>query len=782
MQRISTAASLAIALLTASVLGTVSPAHAACFRERVVDRWPSAVVPVFLHESLSDEQRATFANVAEYVQLMTDIRFEARLSDGPGVLAIRQYDESEYVPWTRTIRWHNASHYTLLHEFSHAIGLEHEQQRSDRNDTIEVLPQNILPGSRHAYEKLEWPTPIGEFDFDSVMMYHSCSHIDLPEPEICNSSTDESLLTMRRVEPDPVTGSRFIAAQPDRYSVTDQSAIHQYYSGLSVDAVDVTIESAADAAAFCAAAPLGRIIVGDVRLAGSDSLVIPCLKRVVGDVTVQDFEGDLLELPSLVSVSGTVRVVDAPNLGLVDLSMLRVAQDVDLLSLPTLDSLSLGLEVVFGELLVVDLPVLRDLDLSSLRRAGHVRIDENDALRSVDANRLEVVASHPVFGGFPGAMRPIPPPTRFEVAFNPELQWLSVPQLRVVGEVSIEGNASLRQANLPLLGHDAAGEVMRVEVLRNTALQGVSLDALTVVGTLEIIENSNEVFAIHVPVLQLVFGSFRVVSNPFLTRLEASQLAGVADPLDVSDNRRLTYVGLPMLTDAAALEVEDNPVLHTVDLPKLANIDTMLSFTFDGTLGYVSFRRNPALLGVRLPALATVSSSFSVESCGSVSTLDLPLLTESDDLLVSGTSLVELTLPSLATVGDITVASNPQLDRVLAAALADEAGVVRVFDNASLRVVGSTVTMVDGLFVIGNGHAGGANLVLGLQRLTEIAGEFEVDENPTLQSFRHLDPSLLGSLEHVVGDARLRTVARQAAQNLVDAVPQWDGVVSVEDL
>lgn len=774
MPRILTVARFAAALLIASLVGTASPARAALFRERVVDHWPGAIVPFFLHESLTQEQRATFAIVAEYVELMTNIRFEERATNGPGVLAIRQHDESEYVAWSRTIRWSDASRSTLLHEFSHAMGLQHEQQRTDRDDAVEVLFHNIRPLKRYAYDRLPWPTPIGDFDFDSIMMYNSC---DFRHPDIigfCGLGMDDALATMIRNEPDPETGSRLILVEPDRYSATDLRAIHQFYSGFAVDALDVTLESAAEAAAFCGVAPNGRIIVGDVTLSGPDSLVIPCLQRVVGSLTIQGFQGEVVELPSLVSVHGTVRVVDAPDLALLDLSALRVAHDVDMLSLPSLDSLSLGLEVVFGSLLVSDLLALRTLDLSSLRRVADLTIGDNAALRTIVARNLHSVATHPMFeDATVGTL---------QVAENPALELLSVSQLQLAGVVSIEGNAQLRQVNLPALGHEASGAILRVEVLQNTALEGVSLDSLANVGTLNISENSNEFFAIHVPVLDTVYGRLRVASNPFLTRLEASQLKHVFDPLEVTDNRRLTHVQLPALTATAALVVVGNEVLHTIDLPVLESVDVVYSFSLDRSLGFASFRDNPALTALALPALVSTSASLTVESCAGLSTLDLAQLVDTRDLLIAGTSLLEVWLPTLTTVGDVTIASNSLLESVKAPQLADGVGIVRVIDNAALWLLGARLTDVEGLVVVGNGHAAASDLVLALPWLTDIGGSFEVDDNPRLQSFRFLDPGLWGNLDHVAGDARLRTAVRQAAEDLVANVPRWDGSVLIEDL
>ncbi|UYV68855.1 hypothetical protein LAZ67_6001288 [Cordylochernes scorpioides] len=62
---------------------------------------------------------------------------------------------------------------TILHELNHAVGFDHEHSRSDRDDYIEILWDNIKEGGKEYFEKLEphdnrLLTP---FDFDSIMLY-----------------------------------------------------------------------------------------------------------------------------------------------------------------------------------------------------------------------------------------------------------------------------------------------------------------------------------------------------------------------------------------------------------------------------------------------------------------------------------------------------------------------------------------------------------------------------------------------------------------------------------
>ncbi|XP_072291317.1 hatching enzyme 1.2-like isoform X2 [Eucyclogobius newberryi] len=63
-------------------------------------------------------------------------------------------------------------HSTVQHELLHALGFNHEQCRSDRDQYIKVLWHNIQSGLAYAFDKIQTLNQNTPYDYNSVMQYH----------------------------------------------------------------------------------------------------------------------------------------------------------------------------------------------------------------------------------------------------------------------------------------------------------------------------------------------------------------------------------------------------------------------------------------------------------------------------------------------------------------------------------------------------------------------------------------------------------------------------------
>ncbi|XP_029000641.2 low choriolytic enzyme-like [Betta splendens] len=62
-------------------------------------------------------------------------------------------------------------HNTVQHELLHALGFNHEQTRSDRDNYIRVYWENIISGMEHNFDKINTLNQGTPYDYNSVMQY-----------------------------------------------------------------------------------------------------------------------------------------------------------------------------------------------------------------------------------------------------------------------------------------------------------------------------------------------------------------------------------------------------------------------------------------------------------------------------------------------------------------------------------------------------------------------------------------------------------------------------------
>ncbi|GIY43509.1 astacin-like metalloprotease toxin 1 [Caerostris darwini] len=143
-------------------------------------RWSGAEIPYVIDSSFTGKMTEALKKGMGHISENTCIRFVPRKNERDYIKVF--YGSGCYAHWGRIggeqsvslgLGCHDLG--TVVHELLHAVGFEHEHNRSDRDDYITVNWENIDRGFEDSFEPLmpHEERLLTDFDFDSVMLYGS---------------------------------------------------------------------------------------------------------------------------------------------------------------------------------------------------------------------------------------------------------------------------------------------------------------------------------------------------------------------------------------------------------------------------------------------------------------------------------------------------------------------------------------------------------------------------------------------------------------------------------
>lgn len=161
-------------------------------------RWPDALVPYTFQDDWGDDtvdamMRQRIRDAMDEIEAVTALRFVPRDGQEDFVRLQNSSGCSAHVGRQRGLQRINLStncgKWSVVHEILHALGINHEHTRHDRDDSVQINFDNIRSGKKHNFETSGIAFDFGNYDLDSVMHYSSRAFCKKDEDDNCVGDT-----------------------------------------------------------------------------------------------------------------------------------------------------------------------------------------------------------------------------------------------------------------------------------------------------------------------------------------------------------------------------------------------------------------------------------------------------------------------------------------------------------------------------------------------------------------------------------------------------------------
>jgi hypothetical protein len=192
---------------------------------RAVSRWPDNTLYYTIDSAMNARARQAITDGMAMISTRSAIRFVARTNQSNYVNFMAGSGCWSYVGMIggkQDLSLGSGCEYgyVVAHEIMHALGWQHEHQRSDRDEYLRINVANIISGMEYNFDKLpaNRADAFGAYDFNSLMHYDAYAFSSNRQPTMVPVSSSVALNSFGRAT---------------NLSAGDIAAINHYYPGSS---------------------------------------------------------------------------------------------------------------------------------------------------------------------------------------------------------------------------------------------------------------------------------------------------------------------------------------------------------------------------------------------------------------------------------------------------------------------------------------------------------------------------------------------------------------------